>query len=163
VFAAGTLDHRWPIWRTITEPLLARHRERQLIPCGPTCTDAGYHLRMHESIEGFQVPDVEVVEHTCELLRILSDPTRLRLLYALSQGESSVACLAEIAGANPTAVSQQLSKLRMSGIVKARRQGTFMFYTIIDPTVKNLLAAILGRPGLVTDASIRTNRNAVGV
>jgi DNA-binding transcriptional ArsR family regulator len=118
---------------------------------------------MHDSIEGFHMPDPQVVDHTCDLMRILSDPTRLRLLYALSQGESSVACLAELTGSNPTGVSQHLSKLRLAGIVKARRQGTFMFYTITDPTVQRLLDAILGRPGLVTDATIRTNRHAIGV
>jgi DNA-binding transcriptional ArsR family regulator len=100
---------------------------------------------MHESIEGFHVPEDEFVDHTCDLMRILSDPTRLRLLYALSQGESSVACLAELVGANPTAVSQHLSKLRLAGIVKARRQGTFMFYNVIDPTVQSVLDAILGQ------------------
>ena len=99
---------------------------------------------MHADIEDFHVPTAEVVDRTCDLLRILSDPTRLRLLYALSQGESSVACLAEIVGANPTAVSQHLSKLRLSGIVKARRQGTYMFYTVVDPTVRQVLESILG-------------------
>jgi DNA-binding transcriptional ArsR family regulator len=99
---------------------------------------------MHADIEDFHVPSAEVVDRTCELLRILSDPTRLRLLYALSQGESSVACLAEIVGANPTAVSQHLSKLRLSGIVKARRQGTYMYYAVVDPTVRKVLDSVLG-------------------
>lgn len=96
------------------------------------------------------VPDDEVIDEACDVLRILSDPTRLRLLYVLSQGESNVACLAEIVGAKPTAVSQQLSKLRMAGVVKARRQGTFMYYTVVDPTVRRVLRTLLGqlRPGL---------------
>jgi DNA-binding transcriptional ArsR family regulator len=98
---------------------------------------------MHGDIPGFHAPDDAVVDRTCEVLRILSDPTRLRLLHALSQGESSVACLAEIVGATPTAVSQHLSKLRLSGIVKARREGTFMYYTVIDPTVRKLLERVL--------------------
>ena len=91
------------------------------------------------------MPEAEAVDHTCDLLRILCDPTRLRLLYALSQGESSVACLADLVGANPTTVSQHLSKLRLAGIVKARRQGTFMYYTVVDPTVRVVLDAALGR------------------
>lgn len=99
---------------------------------------------MHEGIHGFQVPDDEVVDRTCDVLRILSDPTRLRLLHALAQGETNVACLAEIVRANPTTVSQHLSKLRLSGIVKARREGTFMYYTVIDPTVRRVLATVLG-------------------
>jgi DNA-binding transcriptional ArsR family regulator len=102
---------------------------------------------MHADIEGFHVPEAEVIEQACDVLRILSDPTRMRLLYALAQGESNVACLAEIVGANPTAVSQHLSKLRLSGIVKARRQGTFMYYTVVDPTVHNVLQTLLGQLG----------------
>jgi DNA-binding transcriptional ArsR family regulator len=98
---------------------------------------------MHADIEDFHVPDADVVDRTCELLRILSDPTRLRLLCALSQGETSVACLADIVGANPTAVSQHLSKLRLAGIVRARRQGTYMFYTVADQAVRSVLGSIL--------------------
>ncbi|WP_326595455.1 ArsR/SmtB family transcription factor [Streptomyces sp. NBC_01803] len=99
---------------------------------------------MHADIEDFHVPESEVVDRASELLRILSDPTRLRLLYALAQGETNVACLAEIVGANPAAVSQHLSKLRLSGAVKARRQGTFMYYTVADPAIHSVLRAVLG-------------------
>jgi DNA-binding transcriptional ArsR family regulator len=97
---------------------------------------------MHDGITGFHIPDADAVERRCELFRILSDPTRLRLLYALVQGESSVTCLADIVGASPTVVSQHLSKLRMMGIVHARRQGTFMFYTVADPAVEHILGVI---------------------
>jgi DNA-binding transcriptional ArsR family regulator len=73
----------------------------------------------------------------------------MRLLYALPQGESNVACLAEIVGAHPTTVSQHLSKLRLTNIVKASRQGTFMYYTVVDPTVNRVLSTLLGhlQPG----------------
>jgi len=100
---------------------------------------------MHADIEDFHVPDDEIIDKACDVLRILSDPTRMRLLYALAQGESNVACLAEIVGAHPTTVSQHLSKLRLAGIVKARRQGTFMYYTVVDPTVNRLLDTLLGQ------------------
>jgi DNA-binding transcriptional ArsR family regulator len=100
---------------------------------------------MHAGIDDFHVPDDEVIDQACDILRILSDPTRMRLLYALSQGESNVACLAEIVGANPTAVSQHLSKLRLAGIVKARRQGTYMYYTVVDPTIDDVLNTLLGQ------------------
>lgn len=116
---------------------------------------------MHEGIEDFHVPEVDVVDHACELLRILSDPTRFRLLYALSQGESNVACLAEIVGANPTAVSQHLSKLRLAGIVKARRQGTFMYYTVVDPTLYDIMNAVLDKPNAASGTSRALDRATV--
>jgi DNA-binding transcriptional ArsR family regulator len=98
---------------------------------------------MHADIEGFNMPAPEAVDSAAETLRILSDPTRLRILWALSQGESSVACLAELSGANPASVSQHLAKLRLAGLVRARRQGTYMFYVIVDPQLPRLLEMVM--------------------
>ncbi|MET9273507.1 metalloregulator ArsR/SmtB family transcription factor [Kribbella sp. NPDC003557] len=47
--------------------------------------------------------------------------------------------LAELAGAAPTAVSQHLAKLRLAGLVKGRREGTFVYYSAADHHVKRLL------------------------
>jgi DNA-binding transcriptional ArsR family regulator len=76
--------------------------------------------------------------------RLLSDPTRIKILWALLQGESSVACLAELVGAAPTAVSQHLAKLRLSGLVRGRREGTFVYYySAADVHVRRLLEEAL--------------------
>jgi DNA-binding transcriptional ArsR family regulator len=75
--------------------------------------------------------------------RLLAAPTRSKLPSALLQGESSVACLAELVGAPPTAVSQHLAKLRLAGVVRGRRQGTFVHYTAADVHVRRLLAEAL--------------------
>ena len=66
-----------------------------------------------------------------------------QLLWALLQGESSVNCLAELVGASPTTVSQHLAKLRLAGLVRGRRQGTFVYYTAADEHVRALLAEAL--------------------
>ncbi|SCL60186.1 ArsR/SmtB family transcription factor [Micromonospora chersina] len=68
---------------------------------------------------------------------------RIKILWALLQGESSVACLAELVGASPTAVSQHLAKLRLAGLVKGRREGTFVHYSAADSHVRALLAEAL--------------------
>jgi DNA-binding transcriptional ArsR family regulator len=99
---------------------------------------------MHKDIADFDMPSPGVVEKAAEQLRILSDPTRLKLLWAMAQGETSVACLAELAGVTPTGASQHLAKLRMSGLVRARREGTFMFYTLENENVVQLLEFVLG-------------------
>jgi DNA-binding transcriptional ArsR family regulator len=65
------------------------------------------------------------------------------VLWALLQGESSVACLAELAGAAPTAVSQHLAKLRMSRLVTGRREGTFIYYSAANEHVRRLLTQAL--------------------
>jgi DNA-binding transcriptional ArsR family regulator len=97
---------------------------------------------MHRTIVVFQMPTTEAVEKAAVQLRILSDPTRLKLLWAMAQGETSVACLADVAGTTPTAASQHLAKLRMSGLVRVRRQGTFMFYSLEDESIAELLRYI---------------------
>ncbi|MBM7489503.1 DNA-binding transcriptional ArsR family regulator [Micromonospora luteifusca] len=98
---------------------------------------------MHEQLPDFDMPDDEQVDLAAETFRLLADPTRIKILWALLQGESSVACLAELAGTSPTAVSQHLAKLRMSRLVTARRQGTFMYYSAANDHVRKLLAQAL--------------------
>jgi DNA-binding transcriptional ArsR family regulator len=85
------------------------------------------------------MPNEEQVHLAAESFRLLSDPTRMKILWALLQGESSVACLAELVGAAPTAVSQHLAKLRLAGLVKGRREGTFVYYSAADVHVRRLL------------------------
>ncbi len=78
-----------------------------------------------------------------DAFRLLSDPTRIKILWALLQGESSVSGLAELVGASPTAVSQHLSKLRWAKLVSVRREGTFAYYSAADEHVARLLAEAL--------------------
>ena len=59
---------------------------------------------------------------------MLADETRLRIVWALLHGEHSVGDLAEHVGANPAAVSQHLAKLRLTGLVRTRREGVRIFY-----------------------------------
>ncbi|MBU2663677.1 metalloregulator ArsR/SmtB family transcription factor [Actinoplanes bogorensis] len=89
------------------------------------------------------MPDEEQVQLAAEGFRLLADPTRIKILWALLQGETSVACLAELVGAAPTAVSQHLAKLRLAGLVRGRREGTFVHYSAADPHVRALLTEAL--------------------
>ncbi|MFB9180717.1 ArsR/SmtB family transcription factor [Dactylosporangium sucinum] len=98
---------------------------------------------MHTSLPDFQMPNDEQVHLAAEGFRLLADPTRIKILWALLQGESSVACLAELVGAAPTAVSQHLAKLRLAGLVRGRREGTFVHYSAADTHVRALLAEAL--------------------
>jgi len=102
---------------------------------------------MHEGLQGFNMPRDDRVRMAAESLRLLADPTRLKILWALLQGESSVACLGEIVGATPTAVSQHLAKLRLARLVSTRREGTFIYYSAADSHVAALLEHVLGHAG----------------
>ncbi len=101
-------------------------------------------MHMHAGIEDFRMPPDEAVERAAASLRLLADPTRIKVLWALLQGESSVACLAELVGTSPTAVSQHLAKLRLAGLVKPRRDGAFVYYVAANDNVKRLLVDALG-------------------
>lgn len=89
------------------------------------------------------MPDDEQVSRASESFRMLSDPTRIKILWALLQGESSVACLAELADVAPAVVSQHLAKLRLAGLVKGRREGTFVYYSPADQDVLRVLSQAL--------------------
>lgn len=98
---------------------------------------------MHTSRPDFDMPADEQVHLAAESFRMLAGPTRIKVLWALLQGESSVTCLAELAGAAPTAVSQHLAKLRLAGLVTGRREGTFVYYSAADDHVRRLLSQAL--------------------
>ena len=101
---------------------------------------------VHTSIPGFAMPTEEQVIGAAESFRMLSDPTRIKVLWALLQGETSVACLADLAEVAPAVVSQHLAKLRLAGLVKGRRQGTFVYYSATNHAVLQVLSqALLGR------------------
>jgi DNA-binding transcriptional ArsR family regulator len=74
-----------------------------------------------------------------ELMQALSTPSRVRLLYALREGESGVNELAEMAGVTPSAASQQLRILRHLRFVAARRDGRSILYRLHDDHVGVLL------------------------
>jgi len=98
---------------------------------------------MHSELPDLSMPEEEQAHLAAETFRMLADPTRIKLLWALLQGESSVTCLAELAGVSPTSVSQHLAKLRLAGLVRGRREGTFIYYTAADTHVQALLAEAL--------------------
>ena len=73
-----------------------------------------------------------------ELFRALSDPSRVRIVAALMDGEVNVSTLAEIVGISESAVSHQLSTMRHLRLVRARRQGRQVYYSLDDEHVADL-------------------------
>ncbi len=73
-----------------------------------------------------------------ELFGALSDPSRLRIIAALTGGERNVQALAEIAGVSPSAISHQLRGLRQMRLVRPRKSGRQVFYTLDDEHVADL-------------------------
>jgi len=71
---------------------------------------------------------------------LLGDPTRTRLLDALSRRELCVCDLANLLGMSLSAISHQLRLLRTARVVKARREGRMIYYSLDDHHITNLLA-----------------------
>lgn len=74
----------------------------------------------------------DAVSDLAETFRVLGDPTRVRILDALSHGELCVCDLATLVGQSESAVSHQLRLLRTLRIVKPRRDGRMVFYALDD-------------------------------
>ena len=94
---------------------------------------------VHQQIPDFEMPDDADVQLAADAFRMLSDKNRIKILVALLQGETSVNCLAELIDASPSAVSQHLAKLRLAGLVRVRREGTFAYYVAASSHVQRLL------------------------
>jgi ArsR family transcriptional regulator, zinc-responsive transcriptional repressor len=85
------------------------------------------------------IPDDEL-NLIVEVFRMLADPTRIRVLWALTAGEFSVTELAEQVDKPAPSVSQHLAKLRMARLVRTRRDGTTIFYSLENEHVGQLVA-----------------------
>lgn len=89
------------------------------------------------------MPSDAQFEAAAATMKLLADPTRLRILWALLHGEHSVNELASHVGAPAAAVSQHLAKLRLARLVSPRRQGTQMFYAMDNAHLERLTAEAL--------------------
>lgn len=81
----------------------------------------------------------ELIRRTAELFAVLSDPTRVKLIHALSRAELCVGELAELAGVSDSAVSHQLRILRNLDLVSYRREGKKAVYSLSDEHLKRIL------------------------
>jgi len=79
------------------------------------------------------------VEAVAEIFKLLGDPTRVRIVDALTHGERCVCDLAALVGMSESAVSHQLRLLRGARLVRARRAGRLAFYSLDDHHVVGLL------------------------
>lgn len=87
------------------------------------------------------------LDEVAELFKCLADPTRLKLLTAMVSGERTVGELATAAGATQSAVSHQLRILRTMRLVRARREGRYIHYSLADEHVSNLLEVAITHTG----------------
>lgn len=85
------------------------------------------------------VPEEELSD-LAELFKMFADSTRIKILYDLFQGEKNVTQICNDLEMNQSAVSHQLKILRSSKLIKARRDGKMMLYSLADEHVKTIIA-----------------------
>lgn len=79
------------------------------------------------------------IEKSAELLKVLANPARLRLVNILVGGERTVSQLCEISGLKQSLVSQQLKNLRLNDIVERRKEISRVYYRLKEKNVVNML------------------------
>jgi DNA-binding transcriptional ArsR family regulator len=90
-------------------------------------------------------PPAEVLAEAAASFGLLASPARLHIVWVLAQGESDVSHLAERVGGALPAVSQHLAKLKLAGLVRARREGRRVVYLVDDPDVVAVVRLLVGR------------------
>ena len=125
---------------------------------------------VHVRQRGNQDVDSSLQLAIAETMQALSAPSRVRLLYALANGEVSVGELAEMTEMTPAAASQQLRVLRSLKLVVSRREGKTVRYQLHDHHVQSLLAeirnhvehAVRGWSSLGPEPAVGSNAAALG-
>ena len=86
-----------------------------------------------------QMPPVEVLYDLAELFKIFGDSTRIRILYALFEEEMCVCDIAQLLNMTQSAISHQLRLLKQSKLVKNRRDGKIVYYSLADDHVRTVI------------------------
>lgn len=87
-----------------------------------------------------EMPDESILYDLAELFKIFGDSTRIRILYVLSEAEMCVFDIARLLNMTQSAISHQLRALKQAKLVKYRRDGKTMFYSLADGHVKTILS-----------------------
>ena len=85
------------------------------------------------------MPEGEELQNLAEFFRVFGDSTRIRILYALSQSELCVCDIASLLGMGQSAISHQLRILKQMHLIKFRREGKNILYSLADDHVKTIL------------------------
>lgn len=81
----------------------------------------------------------EKIYDLADLFKVFGDSTRIRILYLLLDGEKNVSDISDALAMNQSAVSHQLKTLKQSDLIKVRRDGKAMFYSLSDDHVESIL------------------------
>lgn len=96
------------------------------------------HQDVVEKVKSELPPD-EILYDLAELFKVFGDTTRIRILYALFESELCVNDMAQLLGLSQTAVSHQLRVLKNNKLVRFRKEGKIVFYSLDDDHVRSII------------------------
>ena len=103
------------------------------------CEDVEIHQDRLKIVSD-QMPEEEELYDLAELFKVFGDSTRIRILFVLFEAEVCVCDLAETLHMTQSAISHQLRILKQSKLVKSRREGKSVFYSLADGHVRTIIA-----------------------
>ncbi len=115
---------------------MEKKEDEKIAPC---CEYMHVHEHMVEKVMAV-MPAGEELQNLAEFFRVFGDSTRIRILYALSQSELCVCDIASLLGMGQSAISHQLRILKQMRLVKFRREGKSVLYSLADSHIEMILA-----------------------
>ncbi|MEC9488940.1 MAG: metalloregulator ArsR/SmtB family transcription factor [Halanaerobium sp.] len=103
----------------------------------PVCEECVVHSELLEKVQKERMPE-EIVQQMAETFKVLGDPTRVKIIHALLKSELCVCDLAELLEMTQSAISHQLRLLRNMNLVKYRKEGRTVFYSLDDDHITQL-------------------------
>ncbi len=104
-----------------------------------TCDDICIHQDVVNEVS-HDMPEEEQLYDLAEFFKVFADSTRIKILYVLLRSEMCVCDLADVLGVTQSAVSHQLRLLKQMDLVKFRRDGKTIYYSLADSHIENILS-----------------------
>lgn len=104
-----------------------------------TCEYIHIHQEIVDKVNT-SMPEEEVLFDLAEFFKVFADSTRIKILYVLLQSEMCVCDIGQILGISQSAVSHQLRLLKQMRLVKYRKEGKSIFYSLSDKHIEHILS-----------------------
>ena len=105
-----------------------------------TCGNHELHVELIEEISS-QMPAGTFFLKVAELFKVIGDPTRMKIIWCLEGRELCVCDISNVLGMTKSAISHQLGVLRANNLVKFRREGKNIYYSLADDHIRQILDA----------------------
>ena len=112
-----------------------KHNEEQIEKCE--------YIHVHEEVVqkvNEQMPEEDKLYDLADFFKVFADSTRIKILYVLMCSEMCVCDLAQILNMTQSAISHQLRTLKQMDLVRNRREGKTIFYSLADSHIKTILS-----------------------